>query len=265
MAQYKAAVENELDEEAKNNTEWNLHVKKKENPVADNKVSEEVVKFVKAFLAQNVAPERCGPPICYNCGTQGHISVYCTQTCTECGKSHHGTKCPVRQEHINRRLKIQRGQNSTTSDQMMLELMAVEKHPLTPPTRGGHKVIKNNQLAPDDAILETLQNMTFPPREPPKTATPAKVYPDPSRHQPPATYAEAAAKRMDISHESHDEPKRNRVVEPSPTRAPSPVKKPTCEQAPSPDLVLTEQQSKTSPGLLHWKNHLCLPLMKTKS
>ncbi|KAJ9051360.1 hypothetical protein DSO57_1005363 [Entomophthora muscae] len=101
MAQYKAAVENELDKEAKNNTEWNLYVKKKENPVVENKVSEEVVEYVKAFLAQNVAPERCGPPISYNCGTQGHILVYCTQTCTECRKFYPGTKCPVFQEHIN--------------------------------------------------------------------------------------------------------------------------------------------------------------------
>ncbi|KAJ9055910.1 hypothetical protein DSO57_1038461 [Entomophthora muscae] len=54
--------------------------------------------------------------------------------------------------------------------------------------------------------------------------TPLKVYPNPSCHQPPHSYAEAAAKRVDISHESQNKAKCNKVVEPSPTQAPSPLK-----------------------------------------
>ncbi|KAJ9080125.1 hypothetical protein DSO57_1028315 [Entomophthora muscae] len=62
MDQYKAAVKNELNEDAKNSSEWNPYVKKTETPVSKNKVTEEVVKYVKAFMAQNVTTKQRGPP-----------------------------------------------------------------------------------------------------------------------------------------------------------------------------------------------------------
>ncbi|KAJ9080126.1 hypothetical protein DSO57_1028316 [Entomophthora muscae] len=87
--------------------------------------------------------------------------------------------------------------------------MAVEKHLLTPPSQGVNKAFKNNSQEPNEEILKTLCNMMFPPCKPPKTTTPAKAFPDPRRHQPPTSYADAVSKQVEVSHKSRDKPKRN--------------------------------------------------------
>ncbi|KAJ9072588.1 hypothetical protein DSO57_1025968 [Entomophthora muscae] len=143
-------------------------------------------------------------------------------------------------------MQIQQWGRNQAPDQMMMELMAVEKHLLTPPSRGVHKAFKNNSQEPNKEILKTLCNMTFPPREPPKTTTPAKAFPDPRRHQPPTSYADTVSKQVEVSHKSGDKPKRNRFSEPTPTRAPSPVQTKACETAPSPKSVLGKISTENS-------------------
>ncbi|KAJ9080785.1 hypothetical protein DSO57_1021332 [Entomophthora muscae] len=104
--------------------------------------------------------------------------------------------------------------------------MAVEKYPLTLLSRGEYKNVKNNNMAPDNSILEQLCQMTFPLKPTVHNSTPLKVYPDPSCHQSPQFYVKAVAK-----------PKRNKVVTPSLTRVPSPIKRENQLQDPSPNTA----------------------------
>ncbi|KAJ9069057.1 hypothetical protein DSO57_1022332 [Entomophthora muscae] len=200
LTQYMAAVEQEQDEIVCRNSKWNPFGKKGSN-LAKPSLQEEVAQYVKDFLAQAAspssagisasfnganaflaqqtgAPARQGPVTCYNCNKLGNIAMFCQAECVECGDIHAGACCQVCQDHMERRQHQQQDPSRQKQpESMLMEMMAVEKHTITPP-------------------VHPKPNMARPVHMVGVAHTSEKVFPDPSCHcqdKIPVTYAQAAA------------------------------------------------------------------------
>ncbi|KAJ9058382.1 hypothetical protein DSO57_1012843 [Entomophthora muscae] len=258
-----AAVEQEQDETVRRNSKWNPFGKKVTNATKPS-WQEEVAQYVKAFLAQAAptyssgisspsngvnaflaqqtgTPVRRGPVTCYNCNKLGHIAMFCQAECVECGDTHAGAHCQVHQDRMERRQQQQQARSRKEQpESMLMEMMAVEKHTITPPVHPKPK------MARPVPLVEVA-------------CTPEKVFPGLSHHLPdktPVTYAQAAAaapldpastilkpvlhgKRNLSLQVSRGKYKKPCDLEPTPTRVPSPVVLTHKDRAvaPSPDSV----------------------------
>ncbi|KAJ9090445.1 hypothetical protein DSO57_1002751 [Entomophthora muscae] len=186
LTQYMAALEQEQDETVRHNSKWNSFGKKVTNttkPSLQERWPSMLKPFwlrmhppnpsgisspsnsVNAFLVQQTgAPVRRGPVTCYNCNKLGHIAMFFQAECVECSDTHAGACCQVCQDCMERhQCQQQACSRQEQPESMLMEMMVVEKHSITPP------VYPKPKMAHSVSLVEV-------------THTPEKVFPDPSCH-----------------------------------------------------------------------------------